>query len=417
MDNLNSKNYGLLLEPLQPEDYVFGSAQSLSNKFKARTKLRPDSDWRPWLPVEEPQAPIYETNACASFGTNNALEILLRFQYDRTSDFSDRDVAKGSGTDPFAGNSPKRVADFIRTNWALFEQEWPANAAKNVFEFYADVPLELRQLAKGRGAEWDFGYEYVNTGSANIREALKYSPLGMSVPAWTADQDGKYFRPSGMNDNHWVAAVAINTLGEIVVFDTYAPYIKTMRADFTPQVAMSYYLTRQIVSEKSWVQYLIDLVLAVFKPATLLIVPPPTPPAPTAAQRLADAATAAIGKDVTPDDKIPDEVACVASLVSVIPKDFGLDANLTYTPALLSALKANPKFKAVLDPQVGTVVVTPTVGTNTGHCGIYVEPNAIASNNSFGPKKGLWTVNYNRLSWRQYFVTKKGLKTFLFHPI
>ena len=139
-----SKSYGLILEPPAPEDFSFGADRSLDIKFAGRVVLQPDGDWRGWVPPEEPQAPVYETFACASFGTDNTLEVLLRRQYDRVHDFSDRFVAKGSGTNPNQGNSPRTVAEFIRHNWAAYESEWPAGDAKTAAEFYGEIPQNLK---------------------------------------------------------------------------------------------------------------------------------------------------------------------------------------------------------------------------------------------------------------------------------
>lgn len=277
------RSYGLLFEPVLPEDFVLGSDRSLNTKFSGRTVLRSDSDWRPWLPPYELQSPIFESNACASFGTSNTLEVLLRFLYTRVEDFSDRFLAKISGTDPKKGNSPKAVAEALRKNWATLEVEWPAADAKTVEEFYAEIPENLKTLALGRKAEWDFGYEYVGTGSANIREALKYSPLGMSVPAWFKDENGKYYRPAGVGDNHWITAVHINEANEITILDSYEPFIKVLRSDFSPQVAFGYYLNRQIKVESAWDNFLKWLRAIVFKEPTppAVTIDHTVPPAPT----------------------------------------------------------------------------------------------------------------------------------------
>lgn len=150
------------------------------------------------------------------------------------------------------------------------------------------------------------------------------------------------------------------------------------------------------------------------KPPTPPPMPEPVPLVETAAERLAEAAIAMLGTDVTPDDKVPDEVACVSSLVAVVPAEFGLSKKLTYTPLLVNALDNNDHFERVSVPRKGTIVVSPTQGTNVGHCGIYVEDNQIASNNS---KTGKWEVNYTRQSWIAYFGNKKQLRGYLFAPV
>ena len=50
-----------------------------------------------------------------------------------------------------------------------------------------------------------------------------------------------------------------------------------MRADFLPQVAMGYHLNRQVVDERSWIKFLIDIVLAAFGLPNPAPVAPPLP--------------------------------------------------------------------------------------------------------------------------------------------
>lgn len=181
------------------------------------------------------------------------------------------------------------------------------------------------------------------------------------------------------------------------------------------------------------VDYIINALLAFISVFTKVPAPlpveQPQPSMPksteTPRDRLIKAARAALGKDMTPGDAVPDEVACVAQLVAIVPDEFGLDKKLTYTPALYEALKRNKRFKGSLDMKAGSIVVYPTTGTNTGHALICLEDddgnitghNTLASNNSFGSAKGLFTLNYNRKSARAYFIGKKGLKGYIFEPI
>lgn len=241
------KNTGLIIEPVQPEDFVFGADRSLATKFQGEP-LQPNAYWGIYLPEEEKQAPGYETSACVSFGTASAIEILANRIFHDRNNLSDRFVAKGSGTDQRAGNTPKKVADFIYRNWSVLEREWATKDAGSVEEFYADIPENLKTLAVARGAEYAFGYEYVGTSKAQLREALKYSPLGISVPAWH-EKDKRYYRPKNQADNHWTVCYGITDEGELFIFDTYAPHLKVMHKDFTPSVAMRYHLAKQTVSD------------------------------------------------------------------------------------------------------------------------------------------------------------------------
>src|SRR3990167_6609346 len=197
---IKQETHGFISEPIiEGEDYVFGSAYTkLTGEI-----INPSGNWEQYLPAEELQAPGYETNSCVSFGTSSAIETLKRFVDKVEPNFSDRFISKGSGTNPAQGNTPKAVADFIRKNWSVFENEWPTSAAKNVEEFFADLPAHLFSIAKARGAFFDFGYERVNNDKGSMRSALKTSPLGISV-ALMPDEIGIYFRPDGWRDGHYV---------------------------------------------------------------------------------------------------------------------------------------------------------------------------------------------------------------------
>jgi hypothetical protein len=273
------QNHGFIQDEVVPEDFVFGAVRSLDTKFGGEP-LQPDGDWRSFLfdGIYSFQAPHFETNSCTSHGTLNALELVRRRQFTYDQDLSDRYVAKGSGTDPQKGNTPKTVAEFIRKNWTVFEQEWSTESAKNVVEFYAELPQNLKTLSAARGAEWDIGYEYVPLTVHALKEALKYSPLGVSVPAWFKDDKGEYYRPSGVADSHWVCLMHIDADGFMYILDSYpddnGSYIKIMRPDFMPQVAMRYYIKRQIVNQDWFTNFLAWIHSWVF-------VSPETPTTPT----------------------------------------------------------------------------------------------------------------------------------------
>lgn len=259
------KNHGFIKDEIVPEDFQFGGERSIENKFGA-LPLQPNGDWREFIfdGIISHQAPGYETNSCVSHGTANALELLRRKLYQYDNDLSDRFIAKASGTDPLRGNTPKTVAETIRKNFTVWENEWATKDAKTVEEFYAEIPQNLKTLAIARGAEWSFGYEYVPLNLTALREALKYSPLGISVPAWF-ERNGNYYRPDGVNDSHWVCLMYIDEHGKMYILDSYDPAVKVMEAGFMPQVAMKYHLNRQVVNKSAFTKFL-EAILAILFP-------------------------------------------------------------------------------------------------------------------------------------------------------
>lgn len=145
------------------------------------------------------------------------------------------------------------------------------------------------------------------------------------------------------------------------------------------------------------------------------VLPPAVPE--SLAERIAQQAELALNTEPTPLDIIPDEVACVSSLVAVIRPEVLLDPDLAYTPHLVLALGADKRFERVTTPERGVIAVSPTVGSNVGHCAIFLDSERMASNNSFGGEKGLWTQNYTWQSWIAYFKIKKKLRIILFKPV
>ena len=255
-------NKGLIIPERHKDDLVQGTAKSLEVRFGA-LPLQPDGNWEEHLPASEKQAPGYETSACVTFATLTAIEILANRKFKDKKNLSDRFVAKLSGTDPSAGNDPKKVAQFIRDNWSVLESEWATEDAHSTEEFYADVPKEKKTLAAARGAEYEFGYEWTGTNLESIKEALRHSPVCFSVPAWY-ERDGRYYRPNGVSDGHWTTGYDVNKNDEIRAEDSYPPHKKIMEKGYIPTIAMRYYLEKKVVSDK-WYDRFLRLVKRVIR--------------------------------------------------------------------------------------------------------------------------------------------------------
>lgn len=234
------RSYGLVIEPLKPEDYVFGGESKLSGEV-----INPTGDWLPYIPQFEHQAPGFETNSCVTHGTLNAFEGLNKLIYGDEPNLSDRFLAKTSNTDPKKGNSPQKVADAFRRNWSVWEEDYPRNAA-NAEDFYKEIPDLLYSKAELVRGQSTFGYEAIpNPTKLKLKEALTKGAVGISVFAWTQDDNDLYFKPDGFTDNHWVWLLKIKDNGNYVIFDSYDPSIKEIRADFIPQVAYRFTLNEE----------------------------------------------------------------------------------------------------------------------------------------------------------------------------
>ena len=340
-----------------------------------------------------------------------------------------------SGTTP-QGNSLKAPLNAVR-HFGLIPEMLPLEEGMT-WEQYMDknkITSAMYDLGKAWNQRFTINYEQVPESQFLIE--LEKDWLDVAANAWPKPIDGVYY-----SDNTFYNHAFAEINPEIDAFDSYPEYnpqtgilegddyikrldkkYKHFEWGYTISVTKQTVPTELPLSFWLWLPKFLEWLWGGKKntmpelPKEILPTPDLTPVPETPAQRVANSAIAALDQDVTPDDIVPDEVACVTQLVHIVPAEFGLDINLKYTPKLFEALKKNPRFKPVLDPSVGTIVVSPTVGLNVGHCGVYVEANAIASNNSFGKNKGKWTVNYTRQSWRDYFIKQKGLKGYLFNPI
>jgi len=229
--------YGLIIDKIEEGDYVLGGVSMLPKE-----ELQPDGDWTPFLPKKEVQnLNGIEPYACVAFTILNCVEILIKRKYGLDRNYSDRFLAAISGTKE-GGNSPQRVAEFLRKAGVVKQEDWAFDESIDTFEkFYEPLPPKLLELAREFNREWDFKHEYVE--GQDIDEAIKYSPLLMSVAAW--HNDGQFFyKPSGASDNHATTYVRKN-LDHRLVFDSYDNHLKKVHLNAIPKVAKRFWIKKK----------------------------------------------------------------------------------------------------------------------------------------------------------------------------
>jgi hypothetical protein len=131
----------------------------------------------------------------------------------------------------------------------------------------------------------------------------------------------------------------------------------------------------------------------------------------TNTDKLIKVAQKALDTDVTPLDNVPDRVACAESVSTLIKKVLPEFPIIASTADLYVKLKQDKRFKAVLNPVRGAIVISPRTATVNGHTGIFITNERIASNNS---STGLFQGNYFWNTWIDYFIHKRGLRVYLF---
>lgn len=222
----NNKEYKGFLEPKSdPNDFIFGVANKLG--------IEPltDGHWLAYLPTnyEEIQIKGFDTYGCTSFGTSNCLEVLFK-RLGQDKNFSDRFIGIVAGTYP-PGNDPKTVAEAVRKNGLVKEESLPfSDSIRTVDEYYSPKPVTKPLQEEGTNflIQNQLGYEWVGSTASAIKDALKLSPLGISVTAWFQDEKGLYYFPAGMSPNHWTCLIDFKEGEYWTVLDSYPPYIKNI---------------------------------------------------------------------------------------------------------------------------------------------------------------------------------------------
>ncbi len=119
----------------------------------------------------------------------------------------------------------------------------------------------------------------------------------------------------------------------------------------------------------------------------------------------------ALDTDASPEDIAPDILGCAESVSNIIKKvlpDFPI---LTSTKDLDMKMFTDKRFKRCEIPNRGRIIVSPRTRAKTGHTGIWITNETIASSDS---RTGKWQGNYSYNSWIEAFKYKKGLHIYIY---
>lgn len=171
--------------------------------------VNPTGDWRGYLPKEEHQfSNNADTMGCVSFSFNNDMEIQTKFRTGVELNYSDRFLAKMSGTTP-QGNYLDKVAETARTIGLVLEEQWPEPSNYTWNSYYAAIPQDIIDAA----VKLDIAYELTSINKNNLISQLKQCPIQVTIPS--------------PHPNHAVVLVHIEG-DNAYYFDTYPPYLKTI---------------------------------------------------------------------------------------------------------------------------------------------------------------------------------------------
>ena len=251
-------NYGFI-EPLVDSTHWF------LGKVKDKLELEPSGQWDEFLPEYEAQADKYETWGCTVWGWENFIETLDRRLFGVKSNYSERFIyAIAKIRKP--GANPHEIAEVIRKHGLIDNEILPM--PETYEEFIKPVPCST--LPKGQ--EWlkkyEFNHEWLWVGPQRkdirttiLKEALKYSPVCVSVSAWFKN-NGVYV-DGGVPNNHWCLIYGWTDKGW-KVFDSYDQSRKILSYDHNITMAKAGYLRLKV--QGNWLQELVASFGNLFKP-------------------------------------------------------------------------------------------------------------------------------------------------------
>ena len=370
-------------------------------------------DWGSSLPKFEKQRTRdnSETSACTVYGSINQIETFTKFVYGHEPNYSERFTAILCGLNGQGGQDPQVAHENIRKNGLIEESDLRTGTTLKDFFDKTDITGSL--LAKGQNwlMKHDYQHEWLwesNKRPDNyievLRDALKTSPLAVSVSAWN-EVNGVYVSNQGSVNNHYCLLYKIDEEGYPWVFDTYDYSRKKLAKDHNIRRAKRIWLgekTRR--SMRRHISLLTLLLNTLMQRQTLLKV-----------------CENALGTDASPADTAPDSLSCadtITTLMRIVRPE---------TPHLLSTILFNQWLQnknngyRLVDETEGflpeDIIISPTQGAVTGHVGIFMQEGLIASSNSFGLHKGKFTQNYTFPTWSNYFKVKRNLPIYIYRKI
>lgn len=238
---------------IKDTDYHFGAGEITGNI------LRPDGDWRPFLPPQELQRRNgVESSACFIEAQQHTLATILEEQFDLPNqNYSARynliySEASSSGGDPLKGAQSFRDKGLIPEDMLPFSsdiQSW-----EEFRSFKGGDRAQCEKEGKAWREKWEPKYDIVVRREMDnelkyrrLKEALKYSPVCVSV---AQDYENGKPKPKGVRDIHMVELVYIDSKNAPYVWDTYEPFLKKLAPNYDFEFGMRWTLEKQVTKEE-----------------------------------------------------------------------------------------------------------------------------------------------------------------------
>jgi hypothetical protein len=216
--------------------------------------LQENGQWDEYLPEDEFQNMNgVETWACTCYGTLNALEILIKKKFGKKSNWAERYLAVLSAIRYGAGGSPHTVAENVRVKGNVAQSLLPFDTTITSWnKFMSPNPMTADMISQGRKwlDEYDFNHEWIsNLTTQGLKDALRYSPLGIAVYAWY--KKGEFYYNPGRPDNHWVCCYGYVDGQYWKIYDSYDNTHKKIAWNYPFQFGKRYYIAAKSYDQVS----------------------------------------------------------------------------------------------------------------------------------------------------------------------
>lgn len=255
---------GFIKDKIEQDHYILGGG-FIGDKKKV---IKEDGQWTDDLPFEPQSKNGLETYNCTTFNTLKPIQTIAMVQHGLIWNKSDRALGIFAGTKP-PGNSPHKVSETVRSKGLVDESVLPwSDEIDSVEEYYSYAGgsvVECIKQAETWLDEWDYMHEWVfkETDSIEVKqhrmiEALKYSPLSISVHAWK-DDNGLYYKTNLDEDNHLTEVRGYIEGKYWICRDSYEPEEKHLAWDTDFGCAKVHFLFKRI-SPRIKSNWLIDII-------------------------------------------------------------------------------------------------------------------------------------------------------------
>jgi len=398
-------------------------AYKLGNSPLSQEILNPSGQWDKYLPDSEVQrTPAYETFGCTIYGTENILQILENFHYEEKNEYSERYNYNIAGVNP-PGHDPHDAAESFRLSGVIPYDDLPMTKTFAEYKTPRPVPAEL--ISKGKNYALELKHQWLWTRSVKkedrdvlFKHYLLRGPVAVSVTAWW--EENGVFVDRGQPNTHWVVIYGWNDLGW-KAFDSYAPHQKVISYDHNMECAKQYQLAARdprIPLMKRIINLALKLIglLKEQKPPVVPL-PPMLPKPPSLREKIYTEAYSWLGKDASPSDKAPEELACAESVCNILQR-VGVEIPLLISTTELNRwLDKSNLFKRTLEAKDGNIIISPTgLGSGAipnGHVGIFAK-EGIMSNDSY---KKIWLKNYTLSDWAVRYRGKGGYPIYYYEAV